>query len=188
MSTIDNTENANKELYIRVDIISDDGNGQTYIREYGNNDCFGLWVNDDSLKSETDILKTKEDRTEKYRSALQKFAEMDVDLRENIFGSYKLADIAKMQPEEFIAKINEYNYIPQTGEIWETVGRVKVVVVSVGIGEVSFYSSKATQKGCSEQISLADFKKIFHNTGKTCDALIAFFEELDAINGIGHFE
>ena len=188
MSTTDSTENANKELYIRVDIISCDDNGQTYIREYGNNNCFGLWVNDDSLKSETDILKTKEDRTEKYRSALQKFAEMDIDLREKVYGSYKLADIVKMQPEEFIERINKYNYIPQTGEIWETASRDKVVVASVGIGEVSFYSSNTTQKGCSEQISLADFKKIFHNTGKTCDALIAFFEELDAINGIGHFE
>lgn len=183
MSTTDSTENANKELYIRVDIISCDDNGQTYIREYGNNDGFGLWVNDNSLKSETDILKTKEDRTEKYRSALQKFAEMDVDLREKIFGSYKLADIAKMQPEEFIEKINKYNYIPQTGEIWETVSRDKVVVVSAGIGEVSFYSSNTTQKGCLEQMSLADFKKIFNNTGKTCDTLIAFFKELDAISG-----
>ena len=187
MSATDNAENANKELYIRVDIISDDGNGQTYIREYGNNDCFGLWVNDDSLKGETDILKTKEDRTEKYRSALQKFAEMDVDLRENVFGSYKLADIVKMQPEEFIEKINKYNYIPQTGEIWKTIGGEKVVVVSTGIGEVSFYSSKATQKGCSEQMSLTDFKKTFHKTGKTCDTLIAFFEELGALNGIMYF-
>lgn len=187
MSTTDSTENVNKELYIRVDIISCDDNGQTYIREYGNNGCLGLWVYNDSLKGEADILKTKEDRTEKYRSALQKFAEMDVDLREKVFGSYKLVDIAKMQPEEFISKINEYNYIPQTGEIWETVSKEKVVVVSVGIGEINFYSSRATQKGCSEQMSLADFKKIFHNTGKTCDTLIAFFEELGALNGIMYF-
>jgi hypothetical protein len=187
MSTTDSAENVNKELYLRVDIISCDDNGQTYIREFGNNDGFGLWVNNDSLKDEADILKIKEDRTEEYRSALQKFAEMDVDLREKVFGSYKLADIAKMQPEEFISKINEYNYIPQTGEIWETVSREKVVVVSVGIGEINFYSSRATQKGCSEQMSLADFKKIFHNTGKTCDTLIAFFEELGALNGTMYF-
>ena len=188
MSATDSAENVNKELYLRVDIISCDDNGQTYIRERGNNDGFGLWVSDDSLKSETDILKIKEDRTEKYRSALQKFAEMDVDLREKVFGSYKLADITKMQPEEFINKINEYNYIPQTGEIWETASKEKVVVVSVGSGEINFYSSRATQKGCSEQMSLADFKKIFHNTGKTCDTLIAFFEELGALNGIMYFE
>ena len=185
MSTTDSAENVNKELYIRVDIISDDDNGQTYIREYGNNDCFGLWVNNDSLKSETDILKTKEDRTEKYRSALQKFAEMDVDLREKVFGSYKLADIAKMQPEEFINKMNEYNYIPQTGEVWESVSREKVVVLNVGIGEVSFYPSK--QIGYLKQLSLVDFKKTFHNTGETCKSLSVFLEELNALNGIMYF-
>ena len=151
--------------------------------------CKSLWVNDCSPKKQEEarVYITKADRLEDYRIALQKFAEMDVDLREKVFGSYKLVDIAKMQPEEFISKINEYNYIPQTGEIWETVSREKVVVVSVGIGEVNFYSSRATQKGCSEQMSLADFKKIFHNTGKTCDTLIAFFEELGALNGIMYF-
>ncbi len=152
--------------------------------------CKNLWVNDCSPKKQEEARAyiTKADRLEDYRIALQKFAEMDIDLREKIFGSYKLADIAKMQPEEFINKINEYNYIPQTGEIWETASREKVVVVSVGIGEVNFYSSRATQKGCSEEMSLADFKKIFHNTGKTCDTLIAFFEELNALNGIMYFE
>ena len=107
MSTTDNAKTIDKELYLKVDIISHDTGNQTYIREFGNNDGSGLWVDDVSLKSEADILKIKEDRTEKYRSALQKFAEMDVDLREKVFGSYKLADIAKMQPEEFINKINE---------------------------------------------------------------------------------
>jgi len=147
--------------------------------------CKSLWVNDCSPKKQEEARAyiTKADRLEDYRIALQKFAEMDIDLREKIFGFYKLADIAKMQPEEFIEKINKYNYIPQTGEIWETVSRDKVVVVSAGIGEVSFYSSNTTQKGCLEQMSLADFKKIFNNTGKTCDTLIAFFKELDVISG-----
>ena len=185
MSTTDSEKVTDKELYLRVGILSCDDNGQTYICEYGNNNCFGLWVNDDSLKSEADILKIKEDRTEKYRSALQKFAEMDVDLREKVFGSYKLADIAKMQPEEFINKINEYNYIPQTGEVWESVSREKVVVLNVGIGEVSFYSSK--QIGYLEQLSLADCKKTFHNTGEICNSLSVFLEELNALNGIMYF-
>ena len=185
MSATDSAENVNKELYLRVDIVSDDDNGQTYIREYGNNGGLGLWVYNDSLKGEADILKTKEDRTEKYRSALQKFAEMDVDLREKVFGSYKLTDIAKMQPEEFINKINEYNYIPQTGEVWESVSREKVVVLNAGIGEVSFYSSK--QIGYLEQLSLADFKKTFHNTGEICNGLSVFLEELNSLNGIMYF-
>lgn len=186
MSTTDNAKTVDKELYLKVDIISHDTGNQTYICEFGNNDGSGLWVDDNSLKSEADILKVKEDRTEKYRSALQKFAEMDVDLREKVFGSYKLADIAKMQPEEFINKINEYNYIPQTGEVWESVNREKVVVLDVGIGEVSFYSSK--QIGYLEQLSLADFKKTFHNTGEICNSLSVFLEELNALNGIMYFE
>lgn len=150
--------------------------------------CKSLWVNDCSPKKQEEARAyiTKADRLEDYRSALQKFAEMDIDLREKIFGSYKLADIAKMQPEEFINKINEYNYIPQTGEVWESVNREKVVVLDVGIGEVSFYSSK--QIGYLEQLSLADFKKTFHNTGETCKSLSVFLEELNALNGIMYFE
>jgi len=186
MSATDNAKTVDKELYLKVDIISHDTGNQTYIREFGNNDGSGLWVDDVSLKSESDILKIKEDRTEKYRSALQKFAEMDIDLREKIFGSYKLVDIAKMQPEEFINKINEYNYIPQTGEVWESASREKVVVLDVGIGEVSFYSSK--RMGYLEQLSLADFKKTFHNTGEICNSLSVFLEELNSLNGIMYFE
>ena len=186
MSTTDNAKTVDKELYLKVDIISHTIGNQTYIREFGNNDGSGLWVDDVSLKSEADILKVKEDRTEKYRSALQKFADMDVDLREKVFGSYKLADIAKMQPEEFINKINEYNYVPQTGEVWESVSREKVVVLNVGIDEVSFYPSK--QIGYLEQLSLADFKKTFHNTGEICNSLSVFLEELNALNGIMYFE
>lgn len=149
--------------------------------------CKSLWVNDCSPKKQEEAKAyiTKADRLEDYRSALQKFAEMDVDLREKIFGSYKLADIAKMQPEEFINKINEYNYIPQTGEVWESVSREKVVVLDVSIGEVSFYSSK--QIGYLEQLSLADFKKTFHNTGEICNSLSVFLEELNALNGIMYF-
>lgn len=149
--------------------------------------CKSLWVNDCSPKKQEEARAyiTKADRLEDYRIALQKFAEMDIDLREKIFGSYKLADIAKMQPEEFINKINEYNYIPQTGEVWESVSREKVVVLDVGIGEVSFYSSK--QIGYLEQLSLADFKKTFHNTGETCKSLFVFLEELNALNGIMYF-
>lgn len=149
--------------------------------------CKSLWVNDCSPKKQEEAKAyiTKADRLEDYRSALQKFAEMDIDLREKIFGSYKLADIAKMQPEEFINKINEYNYIPQTGEVWESVSREKVVVLDVGIGEVSFYSSK--QIGYLEQLSLADFKKTFHNTGEICNSLSVFLEELNALNGIMYF-
>ena len=149
--------------------------------------CKSLWVNDCSPKKQEEARAyiTKADRLEDYRIALQKFAEMDIDLREKIFGSYKLADIAKMQPEEFINKINEYNYIPQTGEVWESVSREKVVVLDVGIGEVSFYSSK--QIGYLEQLSLADFKKTFHNTGETCKSLSVFLEELNALNGIMYF-
>ena len=150
--------------------------------------CKSLWVNDCSPKKQEEAraYMTKADRLEDYRSALQKFAEMDVDLREKVFGSYKLADIAKMQPEEFINKINEYNYIPQTGEVWESVSREKVVVLNVGIGEVSFYSSK--QIGYLKQLSLADFKKTFHNTGEICKSLSVFLEELNALNGIMYFE
>ena len=149
--------------------------------------CKSLWVNDCSPKKQEEARAyiTKADRLEDYRIALQKFAEMDIDLREKIFGSYKLADIAKMQPEEFINKINEYNYIPQTGEVWESVSREKVVVLDVGIGEVSFYSSK--QIGYLEQLSLADFKKTFHNTGEICKSLSVFLEELNALNGIMYF-
>ena len=149
--------------------------------------CKSLWVNDCSPKKQEEAKAyiTKADRLEDYRIALQKFAEMDVDLREKVFGSYKLADIAKMQPEEFINKINEYNYIPQTGEVWESVSREKVVVLNVGIGEVSFYSSK--QIGYLEQLSLADFKKTFHNTGEICKSLSVFLEELNALNGIMYF-
>ena len=149
--------------------------------------CKSLWVNDCSPKKQEEARAyiTKADRLEDYRIALQKFAEMDIDLREKIFGSYKLADIAKMQPEEFINKINEYNYIPQTGEVWESVSREKVVVLDVGIGEVSFYSSK--QIGYLEQLSLADFKKTFHNTGEICNSLSVFLEELNALNGIMYF-
>lgn len=149
--------------------------------------CKSLWVNDCSPKKQEEARAyiTKADRLEDYRIALQKFAEMDVDLREKVFGSYKLADIAKMQPEEFINKINEYNYIPQTGEVWESVSREKVVVLNVGIGEVSFYSSK--QIGYLEQLSLADFKKTFHNTGEICKSLSVFLEELNALNGIMYF-
>ena len=149
--------------------------------------CKSLWVNDCSPKKQEEARAyiTKADRLEDYRIALQKFAEMDIDLREKIFGSYKLADIAKMQPEEFINKINEYNYIPQTGEVWESVNREKVVVLDVGIGEVSFYSSK--QIGYLEQLSLADFKKTFHNTGEICKSLSVFLEELNALNGIMYF-
>ena len=150
--------------------------------------CKSLWVNDCSPKKQEEARAyiTKADRLEDYRIALQKFAEMDIDLREKIFGSYKLADIAKMQPEEFINKINEYNYIPQTGEIWESASREKVVVLDVGIGEVSFYSSK--QIGYLEQLSLADFKKTFHNTGEICKSLSVFLEELNVLNGIMYFE
>lgn len=150
--------------------------------------CKSLWVNDCSPKKQEEARAyiTKADRLEDYRIALQKFAEMDIDLREKIFGSYKLADIAKMQPEEFINKINEYNYIPQTGEVWESVSREKVVVLDVGIGEVSFYSSK--QIGYLEQLSLADFKKTFHNTGEICNSLSVFLEELNALSGIMYFE
>lgn len=150
--------------------------------------CKSLWVNDCSPKKQEEARAyiTKADRLEDYRIALQKFAEMDIDLREKIFGSYKLVDIAKMQPEEFINKINEYNYIPQTGEVWESVSREKVVVLDVGIGEVSFYSSK--QIGYLEQLSLADFKKTFHNTGEICNSLSVFLEELNALNGIMYFE
>jgi hypothetical protein len=150
--------------------------------------CKSLWVNDCSPKKQEEARAyiTKADRLEDYRIALQKFAEMDIDLREKIFGSYKLADIAKMQPEEFINKINEYNYIPQTGEVWESASREKVVVLNVGIGEVSFYSSK--QIGYLEQLSLADFKKTFHNTGEICNSLSVFLEELNALNGIMYFE
>ena len=150
--------------------------------------CKSLWVNDCSPKKQEEarVYITKADRLEDYRIALQKFAEMDVDLREKVFGSYKLADIAKMQPEEFINKINEYNYIPQTGEVWESASREKVVVLNVGIGEVSFYSSK--QIGYLEQLSLADFKKTFHNTGEICNSLSVFLEELNALNGIMYFE
>ena len=150
--------------------------------------CKSSWVNDCSPKKQEEAKAyiTKADRLEDYRSALQKFAEMDVDLREKVFGSYKLADIAKMQPEEFINKIDEYNYIPQTGEVWESVNREKVVVLDVGIGEVSFYSSK--QIGYLEQLSLADFKKTFHNTGEICNSLSVFLEELNALNGIMYFE
>lgn len=149
--------------------------------------CKSVWVNDCSPKKQEEAraYMTKADRLEDYRSALQKFAEMDIDLREKIFGSYKLADIAKMQPEEFINKINEYNYIPQTGEVWESASREKVVVLNVGIGEVSFYPSK--QIGYLEQLSLADFKKTFHNTGEICNSLSAFLEELNALNGIMYF-
>jgi len=149
--------------------------------------CKSLWVNDCSPKKQEEARAyiTKADRLEDYRIALQKFAEMDVDLREKVFGSYKLADIAKMQPEEFINKINEYNYIPQTGEVWESASREKVVVLNVGIGEVSFYSSK--QIGYLEQLSLADFKKTFHNTGEICNSLSVFLEELNALNGIMYF-
>lgn len=149
--------------------------------------CKSLWVNDCSPKKQEEARAyiTKADRLEDYRIALQKFAEMDIDLREKIFGSYKLVDIAKMQPEEFINKINEYNYIPQTGEVWESVSREKVVVLDVGIGEVSFYSSK--QIGYLEQLSLADFKKTFHNTGEICNSLSVFLEELNALNGIMYF-
>ena len=150
--------------------------------------CKSLWVNDCSPKKQEEARAyiTKADRLEDYRIALQKFAEMDVDLREKVFGSYKLADITKIQPEEFINKINEYNYIPQTGEVWESVSREKVVVLDVGIGEVSFYSSK--QIGYLEQLSLADFKKTFHNTGEICNSLSVFLEELNALNGIMYFE
>jgi len=149
--------------------------------------CKSLWVNDCSPKKQEEarVYITKADRLEDYRIALQKFAEMDIDLREKIFGSYKLVDIAKMQPEEFINKINEYNYIPQTGEVWESVSREKVVVLDVGIGEVSFYSSK--QIGYLEQLSLADFKKTFHNTGEICNSLSVFLEELNSLNGIMYF-
>lgn len=149
--------------------------------------CKSLWVNDCSPKKQEEARAyiTKADRLEDYRIALQKFAEMDVDLREKVFGSYKLVDIAKMQPEEFINKINEYNYVPQTGEVWESVSREKVVVLDVGIGEVSFYSSK--QIGYLEQLSLADFKKTFHNTGEICNSLSVFLEELNALNGIMYF-
>lgn len=149
--------------------------------------CKSLWVNDCSPKKQEEAraYTTKADRLEDYCIALQKFAEMDVDLREKVFGSYKLADIAKMQPEEFINKINEYNYVPQTGEVWESVSREKVVVLNVGIGEVSFYSSK--QIGYLEQLSLADFKKTFHNTGEICKSLSVFLEELNALNGIMYF-
>lgn len=149
--------------------------------------CKSLWVNDCSPKKQEEARAyiTKADRLEDYRIALQKFAEMDVDLREKIFGSYKLVDIVKMQPEEFINKINEYNYVPQTGEVWESVSREKVVVLDVGIGEVSFYSSK--QIGYLEQLSLADFKKTFHNTGEICNSLFVFLEELNALNGIMYF-
>lgn len=145
------------------------------------------WVNGSSPKKQEEVraYMTKTDRLEDYRIALQKFAEMDVDLREKVFGSYKLADIAKMQPEEFINKINEYNYVPQTGEVWESVSREKVVVLNVSIGEVSFYPSK--QIGYLEQLSLTDFKKTFHNTGEICNSLSVFLEELNALNGIMYF-
>ena len=164
--------------YLPVEVLAVKSNGESKVRC---NDIQGGWyVEPEELKTADDL---KAEGAEEYRKALKKFASSDSVKCVKIWGTCLWCEAIDMASSEFISKLEAYENFPKVGEIWErNRDGAKVVVMSNDERGV-VYSCRNTVSNDFVVVcySLNGFKKDFCNTGKTCESLMPFLEELEGL-------
>lgn len=144
----------------------------------------GLWVKSKNLRTLDDL---KVEDAERYRLELKRvYMDYSKNTLDEIFGTHFINHIIEFPVNEFFAKVRKYeNTPPRVGEIWKRiVDEIEVIIRSVDrsiepIKTVKVYYAK---DGASGFLYLSDLEKNYIKTGKSCNSLIPFINELNRLN------
>lgn len=130
-----------------------------------------------------DVLKTAEDLKidgmEEYRQALKQWLDYDDSTRVDILGAHHFSTVVSMIPSKVISKLKAYENQPNVGEVWQRTDGLRVVIYRINGNCVRYYYASGIEEGYTKE----GFMERFINTGKTCESLISFLEELEGLDG-----
>lgn len=114
---------------------------------------------------------------EEYHSALKEFTATDNVTRKKIWGSAYINEILKINPPEFVDKLNTYKEgLPKIGEVWahDDDNNDCVVIYRTSDSNVYYYYTS----GSSSFGIIEEFKKHYHNTGEFLSEVVSLREKL----------
>ena len=135
------------------------------------NQTRSMWLDRNLLKTCDDL---KAEGAEEYRQVLKKFSAFDIEERVKITEHEFLFDICA---DDLRNRIKVYENQPKVGEIWENNTGGRVVIYSITDTTVRVYFKTGLDAGYIK----SEFAEHYHNTGKTCESLLPFLEELEGL-------
>ena len=115
----------------------------------------------------------KEEAIEEYRHILNELHNLKAEEREMIVGKKNMSEILKCIPAQTL--ISMYNRQPKVGQIWEDKDKYGIIVNEVNREKVNYWWINTKLFGCDD---INDFMDLFNNTGKKCETIIPFLNEL----------